>query len=473
MRGRHTAKGRQAEPFQGFEPLDASFVFCPNQFLDYCIPTQRRGVVRITGYVLYQTLRWMDDAGRPIDTDIPARYHDLVKHAGVSRGEVRRSLDASLAANFITCIKKPQPKSAGQAGRVGEYGVVWHDRFTGQTEVFRGFYAGEGRRTPIPHAFFTEILPNESLAVVRVVAAVIRHTVGYSSQFGGRRTQVALSFSILQKYTGLSRKTLGPAISTAIDKGYLVVVEKGVFSPDQQEQRATTYALKWQQQAADRDIGLKRLPESTTRSVQKGCQKDQFKKVVSVGSKSTPDDRFKNVTSSKEAREKINKQQHAAAGFDAFAALLDIGFDETTATHLATQHSPENIRKQIKWLRARHADKNALGLLRKAIEEDWSPPKATIRQTERGTRKAARSMKQVVVDSGHRQRRQKHRQELLSTWEGLRKHQQQRHHQTAIHEARSTVERRHLQRHTDLANPPTATLIAMARSLRLPVGESS
>lgn len=245
------------ELFHGFEPLEASFVLCPNQFFDFCIQTQKRGTVRLTGYVLYQTLRWMDVDGRPMQEDIPTSYASIEKHAGVSRGDIRPSLENSVAGKFIECTKPPKAKSTASSGEVGEYRARWCTLFE---EEFQGFYAGEGRRTPVPHSFFTVVLPTESLAVIRVVAAVLRQTVGYATQFGGRRKQIALSYSRLQVLTGLSRKTLSKAINTAITKGYIIMNEKGVFSSDIQEQSATVYSVRWQEREEQVAISSKRLP---------------------------------------------------------------------------------------------------------------------------------------------------------------------------------------------------------------------
>lgn len=136
-----------------------------------------RGEVRLVGYILHQTLQWLDENGKPIEEDIPVSFDKIVKQANVSRGAARQAIDDSIAKRFITCVTPPMSNQVGKAGRVGEYSLVWHDRCNGPDESFRGFFAGEGRRTPVPHDFFTTVLCEESLAVSRVVAAVIRHTI--------------------------------------------------------------------------------------------------------------------------------------------------------------------------------------------------------------------------------------------------------------------------------------------------------
>ena len=45
--------------FPGFEHYDATFVFCPNSYLDWCVNAFDRGVVRTVGFVLYETWSFM------------------------------------------------------------------------------------------------------------------------------------------------------------------------------------------------------------------------------------------------------------------------------------------------------------------------------------------------------------------------------------------------------------------------------
>ena len=54
--------------------------------------------------------------------------------------------------------------------------------------------------------------------------------------------------------------------------------------------------------------------------------------------------------------------------------LLEVGFDQVAATHLASVRSIEHIERQIAWMGKRYPTRNALGMLRRAIEEDWPEP---------------------------------------------------------------------------------------------------
>jgi hypothetical protein len=57
-----------------------------------------------------------------------------------------------------------------------------------------------------------------------------------------------------------------------------------------------------------------------------------------------------------------------------YEKLRQVGFDEEAAIELAGGRSVEHIEKQISWLNRRAPKRNPLGLLRRAIEEDWPEP---------------------------------------------------------------------------------------------------
>jgi hypothetical protein len=63
---------------------------------------------------------------------------------------------------------------------------------------------------------------------------------------------------------------------------------------------------------------------------------------------------------------------------NACSRLRGASFDATTATRLATSHSLVEIERQIGWMKQRNAIRNYLGMLRKAIEEDWPAPSNTL-----------------------------------------------------------------------------------------------
>ena len=83
------------------------------------------------------------------------------------------------------------------------YELKWDDRpeYLKDPRQFRGFFAGEGNRTYIPNQFFDVVIPNEKLAVVKVVGAVIRFSIGFQNKWGHRLQKVALSYQHNQNHS--------------------------------------------------------------------------------------------------------------------------------------------------------------------------------------------------------------------------------------------------------------------------------
>ena len=277
--------------FAGFEPLTGNYVYCPNPFFDVCLANCSRGTVRIVAFVLRQTLRWLDKQGNPLQQEIAISYRDLIQKAGVSRGAIGPALKEAIDSGFIRCSQKGIQHAAGQSGQSAAYRLRWDEtgEYVRQVSAFRGFFAGESHRTPVPNRFFDQLIPSESLSVVKVVGAVIRHTVGYQNQFGGRRSSAPLSYTHLQNYTQLSdRSTLAQAIRHAQDVGYIQCVETGTFTADVAQQKTAAYAIRWLNEATSTNNSSKTRPAPA-----------KSKNQTSNGSEIRPEERFKNQTSIK------------------------------------------------------------------------------------------------------------------------------------------------------------------------------
>ena len=66
---------------------------------------------------------------------------------------------------------------------------------------------------------------------------------------------------------------------------------------------------------------------------------------------------------------RIDAEDHGA-----YRRLIEVGFDQVAAERLSCSRSLEHIERQIAWMGKRYPTRNALGMLRKAIEEDWPEP---------------------------------------------------------------------------------------------------
>ena len=194
LQSRHT-RPQDIEPFLGFEPLTANFLYCPNQFFDVCLPNCSRGVVRVVAYVIRQTLGWVDENGVPINERVSVSYDDLIRRTGISNGAIGEATAAAVAAGFLRCTHEPKPHRRQQTAQSATYELCWDTdgQYVTDLKSFQGFYAGGGNFTSIPNQFFDHILTTEPLSTVKVVGSVIRHTVGYESKFGGRKQVAAPS----------------------------------------------------------------------------------------------------------------------------------------------------------------------------------------------------------------------------------------------------------------------------------------
>jgi hypothetical protein len=104
---------------------------------------------------------------------------------------------------------------------------------------------------------------------------------------------------------------------------------------------------------------------------------EQFNNRTESGSESVSGKQFKNRTPINTSLKDTSKQQQddqaAAKNNPAYQLLRDAGFDEQTVMDLSVRRSSEEIEQQINWLEHRKPRTNAIGLLRKAIEQNWPP----------------------------------------------------------------------------------------------------
>ncbi|MCE9608829.1 MAG: hypothetical protein K8R23_01245 [Chthoniobacter sp.] len=235
--------------FPGFAAPTSNTTFTPNQFFDVCVPNYSRGVVRLVAFLIRQALGWCDAEGNPQHERIRVSYNELVSRAGIARSEIRKTLDAALAGGFIECVQAGQASRAYSPAESAYYQLRWDSRpeYIKDPKTFRGFFEGQGNRTDIPNQFFDRVVPTEPLSVIKVVASVIRFSIGFQARHGGRRQEVRLSYSDIQRYTHLrDRHTLAEALRCAEDRHYLYRIEQGYFDPNAgRESRPGRFTLRW------------------------------------------------------------------------------------------------------------------------------------------------------------------------------------------------------------------------------------
>jgi hypothetical protein len=393
--GRQTESGSGLP--QGFDPPSSNVTWCPNQFFDVVLPHFSRGVVRLVGYLLWQTLAWNDEQGQPRRTRHRVNWKTLGTRAQVSRGALSEAIRAALAAHLL----RPEGSdSAGSLGRVlpEALELCWKEGpYTRSPADFRGFFMGRGHRTYVPNQFFTVVIAREVLAVSRVVGAIARQSIGFEAECGHRRTDVALSCKALARLTNLSITRVHFAVGVALERGYIMQVEPGAIGRgDAQPALAARYALRWRdggcggieapQRQATKVAGPARSSKSDMAPVQKVAW-PEFKKANGIEEEIKP----LNETLAKPARAQVpagalpapgrRPAGRAEAGDRAAleTRLREVGFTGRSIAALAA-FPRERIERQIAWLEDRTATRSSLGLLRRAIEEDWPPPRTARRQ---------------------------------------------------------------------------------------------
>jgi hypothetical protein len=405
----------QTPAFPGFPDFRANVTFTPIQFFTAVLPHCSRGTVRIVGYAIRKVLGWVDEHGNPTREQLQFTYRELIEKAGVSREAIADALRKAMERRFLCCLQVPQPDTLGRSGQSGIYELCWDKEgpYTDDPVRFRGFCYPEAAiieefdgtatvrrpkaaRKNIPNAFFDHLLPRERLSVIRVVGALLFYSIQWGSG-GERKVTVSRSITELSRLTRLSRQHVHEAVLEACQRGYIEQVDPGCFDPAAgRASRAATYGIHWAPSVpagrvlrtvaevepvtnGEREVDRSKMVDGAP--VGKG-ERDQSNKMNGERSDMMNGISIKTELKTKQtttATEPVapalpSAAQFAAAVESPFDLLIKTGFDERTAQRLAQKRPMEVIQRQIEWLHLRAPTRNRLGLLRRAIEQDWSKP---------------------------------------------------------------------------------------------------
>ena len=375
------------EMFAGYPTPTNNTTYTPNQFFDVVLPYSSRGCVRLVAYMIRKTLGWCDTEGNPQETQIVISYSDLVRNAGISRDMIRRAIDEAIEGGFLLCVRQGQPKSAGQPALSAHYELRWDEsnEYTTTPKRFSGFFAGQGNLTYIPNAFLDYTVRTEPLAVVKVVGAIIRHTIGWQTKYGFRRQEVQMSYSEIQRRTHIgSRQTLSQALQKALNSNHVFKVSDGRFDPNAaKESMAAKYAIKWADNATLQRIGQKTVPEEAAPNRSENRTRNGQKNRPGPWSENRTDIKIKQENKTFEIKQQQAAPEEPVAAVlssnskvEGYQLLFQQGFSKRDATALADRYPLLQIQNQINWLEKRNPTRNPLGFLRRAIEENWGEPTA-------------------------------------------------------------------------------------------------
>jgi len=368
----HTDTYAGTASFAGFAAPTSNTTFTPNQFFDVCLRFHSRGVVRLVAYLIRQTLGWCDADGNPLHERVKVSYGELVDKAGISRGQIRGVLDQAIAARFVECVQAGKASTARSKAESAYYQLRWDSRpkYVKDPEHFQGFFESDGNRTDIPNQFFDRVVPTEPLSVTKVVGSIIRFSIGFQAARGRRRQQVALSYRDIERYARIcDTHTLSEAIRGAELSHYIFKVQEGFFDRNHgARSRKAIFTLRWADSSPFYSTGSK-TPAG-------GSGDDRFENPSGTGSKTPTENRFENPSGIEtKLIKEIGKQQQAEAATQQAEALLRTeGFTEAAARALSSSYPEAQIVQQLAWLAGRAPRQNRLGMLRKAIEENWPAP---------------------------------------------------------------------------------------------------
>ena len=370
------------------------------------VPNSSVNCIRVVSYMLRKTLGWVNEDGDPIQEKHEFSHRELEDAAGVSHSRLPEAIDDALKGNFVRRVQKARVQSQGIRAQSAAFELRWDEhRYTDDPGVFTGFYlqpsyvdsSGQNRigRKNIPNIFFDYLIREENRALIRVVGTLLWYSIDWGKG-GERRTTVRKSLRDLVELTQLAKGSVVRALDEAIEKGYIERVEPGVFDlAGNQHGSVTVYGIKW---TSDYTYTLEGLPVSF--ATQSERSQNETRVISWNAPKMRHGERTQNETRNAPKMRHGERSQNETirilktdipntsipnnssspslppAVVAAQDALVNVGFSKAIAEEISLKALPEVICRQIELLPKRSAKKNPLGLLRRAIEENWPDPEA-------------------------------------------------------------------------------------------------
>lgn len=126
------------------------------------------------------------------------------------------------------------------------------------SQAFKGFKLPTSSTTYTPNQFFDVVLPHASRGCLRLVAYIIRKTLGWSDEHGNPQNPNAhVTYRELIENAGISRGAIKEAIAEAMDKRFIDCLRFGQPHKAGEEGFSALYSLKWD----EREEYVTSLPE--------------------------------------------------------------------------------------------------------------------------------------------------------------------------------------------------------------------
>jgi len=112
--------------------------------------------------------------------------------------------------------------------------------------TFKGFRPPTSNTTYTPNQFFDVVIPHFSRGVVRIVAYLLRKTLGWCDVNGNpQEEQIEVSYSELEHKAGVSRDMIRQALDDAIDGQLIECLREGRAKIAHDAGQSALYALNW------------------------------------------------------------------------------------------------------------------------------------------------------------------------------------------------------------------------------------
>ena len=140
----------------------------------------------------------------------------------------------------------PGTAAARLAGAASLAGVAPSARTENQ---FRGFPEFRSNVLYCPKQFFTVVVPHSSVNCIRVVAHMLRKTLGWVDENGDPlQEQHAFSYRDLEQAAGVSHSRLGEALDDALKFNFIRRVQKARMQIQGVAAKSAAYEVRWDDQ---------------------------------------------------------------------------------------------------------------------------------------------------------------------------------------------------------------------------------
>src|SRR5438876_1090027 len=99
--------------FQGFPDFQSNVLYCPKQFFTVVIPNASVNCIRLTSFVLRQTLGWLDENGRPLHEQQKLNYRCMEEQAGIVHSALQPAIAEAVERRYIKRIGQARMQTLG------------------------------------------------------------------------------------------------------------------------------------------------------------------------------------------------------------------------------------------------------------------------------------------------------------------------------------------------------------------------